>query len=59
MSVPPAMWLSGLGLATVQLLIKIGAAARAVPTDAVAAATPTSVTAIRRLKGFMRFLSPG
>src|SRR5579862_5081641 len=58
MRVPPAMWLSGFGFTIVQLLIKIGAAARAVPADAVIAATPTSATAIERPKLIMRISSP-
>ena len=53
--VPPATWLSGFGLAMVQLLMRIGAAACADPTVAVAAASPTRVAASRRPKDFMRF----
>src|SRR5579863_4124400 len=52
------MWLSGFGLTIVQLLTRMGAAARAVPADAVIAATPMSAAAIERPNGIMRFSSP-
>src|SRR5579871_3026701 len=58
MVVPPAIWLIGLGLATVQLLMRMGAAACAGPIDAVIAAAPMTAVAIARPKRFMRVLLP-
>src|SRR5579875_1023287 len=58
MVVPPAIWLIGLGLAMVQLLMRMGAAACAGPIDAVIAAAAITAVATARPKRFMRVLLP-
>jgi hypothetical protein len=57
MVVPPAMWLRGLGLATMQLLMRIGVvAACTAEIDTVTAATTMTDVAMKRPRSFTRFL---